>query len=137
MYDWDEYLKVAESLLEDHDLGVSEETYARIAISRAYYAVFHKALFLCQNRKELKPTYGQGKGSHDEIYNKLSSIDRGSREFKSSCHSIANTFKLLKLDRQKADYRADKGISIKEARLHCSKSKYLINEIKELCGGND
>ena len=132
MYDWDEYLTLAFNLLDNDNLGVNENTRCRVAISRAYYAVFHNAKHLCSNRKELRSVYDQGKGEHDKIYNKLLSVNTGNSEFKSACHSIANEFKLLKKNRKQADYEANYNINFKQARLLCKRSQRLIEKIKQL-----
>ena len=46
-FDWQSFLSFAEEIFERHHkinvIGMNEETECRIGISRAYYAVFHKA----------------------------------------------------------------------------------------------
>lgn len=132
MYDWDEYLTLALNILENNNLGVSEETRARIAISRSYYAVFHNARLLCENRKEFKDSYDQGGGEHDKIYNKLRLVSKGSSEFKSQCHSVANTFNLLKSKRHEADYESNICLNLRIAELNCKKAQRLIEQINRI-----
>ena len=42
-FDWDDYLRLAERLAEDASKTGEEEAHLRSAVSRAYYAAFHKA----------------------------------------------------------------------------------------------
>lgn len=49
MFDWDEYLQLAEDLHERNSDALREAS-ERTAISRAYYAAFHEALRCAPNR---------------------------------------------------------------------------------------
>lgn len=54
MFDWDEYLQLAEELHE-RDSDFLREAGERTAISRAYYAAFHEALQYAPNRVRNAP----------------------------------------------------------------------------------
>ena len=95
LYDWNDYLKIAYDILNNNSIDSLDETRFRVSISRAYYAVFHNARILCESRKELKKAYAQGGGEHEQVYNKLRQVNKGSKEFISKCHSIANNLKML------------------------------------------
>lgn len=132
MYDWNDYLKIAYDILKNNSITSADETKFRVAISRSYYAVFHNAKSLCCSRKELKTMLDQGRGEHDKIFNKLSKVNKGDKEFISKCHGIANNFKMMKLERQRADYDANIEITKKNAEVHCRKAERLIIAIDEL-----
>jgi len=54
VFDWDEYLQLAEELHE-RDSDFLREASKRTAISRAYYAAFHEALQYAPNRVQSAP----------------------------------------------------------------------------------
>lgn len=59
MFDWNNYLKLAEELSKPHINIDSNEACLRSAVSRAYYAVYHKAKKTAENKdssllKEIK-----------------------------------------------------------------------------------
>ena len=132
LYDWNDYLKIAYDILNNNSIDSLDETRFRVSISRAYYAVFHNARILCETRKELKKAYAQGGGEHEQVYNKLRQVNKGSKEFISKCHSIANNLKMLKCERQNADYVADTEITKRQAELHYQKSERSHRAIEEL-----
>ena len=88
--------------------------------------------FIIQSTKELKKAYAQGGGEHEQVYNKLRQVNKGSKEFISKCHSIANNLKMLKCERQNADYVADTEITKRQAELHYQKSERSLRAIEEL-----
>lgn len=92
IFDWDEYRKLAE------DLQKSEtEAARRTAISRIYYAVYHRAKAYLENEGF---QFRQFESSHRQIWDEFK--DKG-RTFA----AIGNTGDRLRANRNKADYVAE------------------------------
>ncbi|MFZ3073879.1 MAG: hypothetical protein WA093_01985 [Minisyncoccales bacterium] len=53
MFDWNNYLVLAENLLSPKDDGTYDEACLRTAVSRAYYAVFHCARDFAINKNNI------------------------------------------------------------------------------------
>lgn len=136
MYDWNDFLNLAFNILDDKSDNIKNETKYRIAISRAYYAAFHKAKLFYSSRKEFENLYSRGKGLHEEICNKFIDVNKGSKEFCSKCSSIGNSLTLLKKDRHQADYNGEQSIGYKMALLDCKKAKRIIDYIENLRNNN-
>jgi len=86
-------LKLAKQLAGDKSAHSSEEAKLRSAVSRAYYAAFHKA------QKVVFPDrLPEGFGSHREVIDELQRSDDPSRR------QIGVEMNRLQGDRKKADY---------------------------------
>ena len=92
MFDWIEFLNLARELSEETALHSAQEAKLRSAISRAYYAAFHKA------KTTILPTRGAGFGSHQEIIDILQESDDPARR------QLGVDLARLKGNRKKADY---------------------------------
>lgn len=91
-FDWIEFLNIAKELSEDKNLHSSQEAKLRCAISRAYYAVYHKA------RKIVLPSQVKGFGSHQQVIDTLQESDDAARR------KLGADLNRLKGKRHKADY---------------------------------
>ena len=126
-YDWKHYLDFSLNLLEIEDLD--EQTKYRVAVSRAYYAAFHFAEnFLNKNNAMIFP-YGT---THDKVCRSLIEINKGSANFKKSCHSVGNLLDTLRIARQNADYESVGTYTLKGARRQCIKAQKIIEELKKI-----
>src|SRR5205809_322908 len=92
-FDWVEYLNLAKELVNDERLTSSREAKLRSAISRAYYAVFHKARSIV-----LPANKSIGFNSHQEV------IDTLQRSDDSAQRQMGVNLARLKVHRVKADY---------------------------------
>lgn len=126
-YDWNLYLTFSEQILAS--CTFDEQTVARIAVSRAYYAAFHVAEdYLKANRYEM----AQGAGSHDAVCNSYKGMNKGVQEFKSKCRSIGNMLVRLKERRVDSDYKAEVNYNKSIANKSCKFARKIIKEINEL-----
>lgn len=126
-YDWNLYLTFSEQILAS--CTFDEQTVARIAVSRAYYAAFHVAEdYLKANRYEM----AQGAGSHDAVCKSYKEMNKGVQEFKSKCRSIGNMLVRLKERRVDSDYNAGVSINKSFANKNCKFARKIIKEINEL-----
>lgn len=95
-FDWSEYLVLAQELAGQGGFPVSAEARLRAAISRAYYAAFHKALDYLRDREGWKPSY-TGR-DHTRLAQEFQSRSNAIRQ------QIGVHLDRLKVDREKADY---------------------------------
>jgi uncharacterized protein (UPF0332 family) len=93
-FDWSEYLSLAKELIVDVTLVCSQEAKLRSGISRAYYAVYHKAENL------VFPAGPPNKwGSHRQVIDELQSSDDPLRR------GFGVELERLRGSRTKADYQ--------------------------------
>jgi uncharacterized protein (UPF0332 family) len=91
-FDWMEFLNLADELAVDTALQSTIDAKLRSAISRAYYAVFHRA------KTKFLPARATGFGSHNEVIDLLERSDDLTRR------QLGVGLKRLKNNRTKADY---------------------------------
>lgn len=96
-FDWVEFLNIAKEMAEDNSPRSSQEAKLRCAISRAYYAAYHKA------RKIILPASsatgpGRAFGSHQQVIDALQESDDATRR------KLGVDLNRLKGKRHKADY---------------------------------
>lgn len=126
-YDWNLYLTFSEQILAS--CTFDEQTVARIAVSRAYYAAFHVAEdYLKANKYEI----AQGAGSHDAVCKSYKEMNKGVKEFKSKCRSIGSMLVSLKERRVDSDYNAGVSLNKSFANKNCKFARKIIKEINEL-----
>ncbi len=120
MFDWWEYYLLAEELLSQADSSSRKEAMLRSAVSRAYYAAFHRA---CEYLEEVNeyPTRRQFEGSGRETHRFLISIFEDSRDHP-EWRKIGEKLHYLKGLRQKADY-------VKSVEKHVFRKKGRVEEI--------
>ena len=93
-FDWMEFLTFAKQIAANLELSVSREAKLRCAISRAYYAAYHKA------EKVVFPTGPPNRwGSHTQVIDELQSSDDPLRR------GFGVELARLRGTRTKADYR--------------------------------
>lgn len=104
-FDWDGYLYLAESFLNDLDGTEADEAKVRCGISRAYYAALHDSrIFLHTSHVD---TSVVGGSTHDNIINYFKQMDFApdDNEKIKLYRKVYNTLRNLKADRIKADYK--------------------------------
>ena len=106
MFDWGDYLKLANELAQIDPSSNNAEAYYRCLISRAYYSVFHKSKdYILQNGGKLNRQYQEG--SHQEVIAELTKIKGWE----------GGTLLKLKKNRTDSDYDGNKKIDQKMAKI--------------------
>jgi uncharacterized protein (UPF0332 family) len=117
MFDWNEYLQLAQQLstLQTHAAS-------RSAVSRAYYCAFHAAsLSLQTNNVATNPKYQRDR--HLRVWNIY--ILSSNKE----CRRIGNDGQRLKIARQSADYDPKTEFSDTRVQRCISQAQNLVNNI--------
>jgi uncharacterized protein (UPF0332 family) len=119
-FDWQEYYLLAGELLSQADSSSYKEAILRSAVSRAYYAAFHRA---CEYLEEVNeyPTRRQFEGNERETHRFLISIFENSRD-RPEKREIGEKLHYLKNFRQKADY-------IKSVEKHVFRKRGKVEEL--------
>ncbi|MBQ3112918.1 MAG: hypothetical protein IJC05_00940 [Phascolarctobacterium sp.] len=126
-YNWDLYLRFAVNILGSVEFD--EDTIARVATSRAYYAAFHAAEdYLLDSGVEV----GYRSGSHETLCRCFKEMKYGTKNFRVSCSNIGNMLITLKKQRKCADYKANVPLSKKVANKNCVQAQEIINKIRAL-----
>lgn len=119
-FDWGEFLTLADSLVEEG--GESE---FRAAISRSYYAVFHKCRRFMRNHYDYqKPRRDEG-SAHKHLWTALKNEkDRALTNIASRCIKLRDS-------RNWADYecRAGKSSPEADAKISIAAAKKIIEEL--------
>jgi len=127
MFDWQEYYLLARELLSQADSSPHKEAMLRSAVSRAYYAAFHRA---CDYLREVNeyPTRQQFEGSRRETHRFLISIFTNNPDYPER-DKIGQMLDSLKDLRHKADYAksVEKHVFRKKSRV-----KEIIDEAKRV-----
>jgi uncharacterized protein (UPF0332 family) len=97
-FDWESYLWVARELAGEEVSGVDEEAKLRAAISRAYYAAFHKARLHLENADHDPRVPIDGK-AHEYVRQEFENHPEQARKL------IGQNLGRLKSFRTRADYR--------------------------------
>lgn len=97
MFDWDEYLQLAEELHESDSPSVGEAS-ERTATSRAYYAAFHRALEYAPKRVRT---------ARRDKHRKL--IDHYKKGHSKTERAVGRQLEMLRDNRNAADYEDDIG----------------------------
>lgn len=117
-FEWGDYLKLAEALVE----AETTEAYLRTAISRAYYAAFHAAKQRAEHTLNTStPRFRSHRWTIDFFLSSPRSHDR----------HIGRILQRLKKDRVKADYKERSVISIQMARKSVSLAQHVHNQLAE------
>jgi len=101
-FDWREYYLLAEDLLSQADTSLHKEAMLRSAVSRAYYAAFHRACEFLRGVNEY-PTQQEFKSSRKETHRFLINIFANNHDYP-EWRKIGDLLYSLKDFRQKADY---------------------------------
>lgn len=118
MFDWGDYLKLANEFSETDWASSDAEAYYRCAISRAYYSAFHKSKkFIIDKGVSLNR---QNKDySHQEIIDELNKIDSWAGSYLSK----------LKKNRHDSDYKNDITIGKKIAKTSITFAGNIIGQL--------
>ena len=117
MFDWEDYLKLAEDLHEEGE-DPPQEAHERTAISRAYYAAFHKALMHAPPRIQ---------DTRKEKHRKV--IEHYEAGHSSKEREIGRLLGALRDNRNKADYEEDIG-GLSQCVFKADNSIHLSKEIR-------
>ena len=99
MFNWEDYLQLAEELFEQNT-----EASLRSAISRAYYAAYHMAkLWLEQEDPFMAKDIQNSAISHEGLWNRIKRI----KDFSGSYRKIGDKGLSIKGYRHIADYKAE------------------------------
>lgn len=98
-FNWTRYINLAEELLNSMPDDEDDESKDRCGISRAYYAVFHRAEKFLKSIHQTIDIYQ--KGSHENIIKIFDDFGKNNKSYA----LVAEELKRLKLMRIKADYR--------------------------------
>lgn len=101
-FNWEEYLKLAHRLFDDHDNYLEESSY-RTSISRAYYSVFNLAKNYLINIGENLSNSGYIHKQIPLIFNNLSEKELDNSKKKTFIR-ISNELSILRRMRNDADY---------------------------------
>jgi uncharacterized protein (UPF0332 family) len=120
-FDWSHYLDIAQDLYMQASNSSHQDASLRCAISRAYYATFHKArLSLYDKWGILVP---EDATAHWEIR----------KEFKrKSQRQIAATLDRMRIDRNKADYNDSVVGLTTMASENLKRANQVISDLKKL-----
>jgi len=120
MFDWQEYYLLAGELLSQADSSPRKEAMFRSAVSRAYYAAFHRA---CEYLREVNeyPTRQEFESRERETHRFIISIFKNNPDHP-EWHKIGKELRSLKDLRQKADY-------VKSVEKHVFRKKRKVEEI--------
>jgi uncharacterized protein (UPF0332 family) len=120
MFDWQEYYLLAAELLSQADSSPHKEAMLRSAVSRAYYAAFHRA---CDYLREVNkyPTWQEFKVSRKETHRLLIDIFMDNPDCP-EWNEIGQMLYSLKDFRQKADYA-------KSVKKHVFRKKRKVEEL--------
>ena len=125
-FDWSDYLKLAETLVNDKTLPFSEEAASRCAISRAYYAAFCLSRDFINTNKEMK--LPGGPSDHQLVAGHFKSTGSSN----SNRYNIGKWLVRLRDSRNSADYEAVVGDPAKLAQTSVILAQQLIEELKKL-----
>jgi uncharacterized protein (UPF0332 family) len=124
-FDWEGYLAVARQLAGEKVSSVDEEAKLRAAISRAYYAAFHKARLHLENIDHDPRVPGDGK-AHEYVRGEFEEHPDETRKL------IGLKLGRLKVNRTRADYR-DVFSKLKETTtLSLRMAQEIIDELESL-----
>ena len=126
-FDWLDYLRLAEALVDQVSNATRQEAQLRTAISRAYYAAFGKAReYLRQESTSSEPPAG----IHSYVQ----------RQFRASKYKvrqqIAWNLNQLQIRREKADYESEVVNLIAETRFSLTLAQRIIADLSQLSGTN-
>jgi uncharacterized protein (UPF0332 family) len=121
-FDWEDFLKVAEILHQGASGAKLEEAMFRVAISRAYYAVFCMA----RNWKEANGVYAPTKDSHKFI---IELYENSEDEIE---QAIGQKLRRLRHRRNQADYDDEVDNLDKLSRLAIKDAREIVDALAKL-----
>ncbi|ADI02723.1 MAG TPA: hypothetical protein GXX39_08975 [Syntrophothermus lipocalidus] len=123
MFDWGEYLVLAQYLanFDDRDVSVSREAITRTAISRAYYAIFGLAQDYAKQYLGFTPYAKKRNSPHRDL------IDFYKRINKPQFRIMANDIRRLRDWRNKCDYEANAKICLEDVETALTIAQKILN----------
>jgi uncharacterized protein (UPF0332 family) len=120
MFDWQEYYLLARVLLSQAESSTHKEAMFRSAVSRAYYAAFHRA---CNYLREMDeyPTQQEFKSSRKETHKFLIDMFTDNLDHPERCE-IGDMLQSLKSLRHQADYQ-------KSVEKHMFRRKKMVEPV--------
>lgn len=118
---YDDFLRFAESLMEE---GGASEIHQRNAGSRAYYAVYHRAVSVLQNENISLERVNDG-GSHNRLITTISKQGLKGQ-------SLAESLIRFKKFRNGCDYNLALEISEKRIAMQVAEARRLIDQLGRL-----
>jgi uncharacterized protein (UPF0332 family) len=120
-FDWSHYLDLAQDLFAQAASSPHQDANFRCAISRAYYAAYHKARLRLYNKWGIR--VASNANAHGEVRNEFKK--KGERQ-------IAAALDRMRIDRNKADYNdsvAGLTITTKENLKRANKVLSALNKL--------
>ena len=129
-FDWTEYFILAQEIMRLPGLSVSQETCTRCALSRAYYAAYHKAYEVAQVRDGyVRPPPGQG-NVHESL------IRHFQRHADPARQDVGVDLDSLKIMRGKVDYedviRPPYALNASTTAVYLQLADHLLTKIAAL-----
>jgi uncharacterized protein (UPF0332 family) len=125
-FDWMDYLKLAESLITDTNIPAGlEEAKLRSMVSRAYYAVYHKARTLLEKYFAVQISREHSQSDVIKEYKEGGDI---------RCIDVGDRLNTLFKTRKTADYENKMYINIRQAKViiqNCRETIQLIRDIEQ------
>lgn len=127
MYDWNEYLEISKEFYSNRNYTPSnplrEQTMLRNAISRAYYAAFHKSLSYLETHG-WNPPRERDKGIHRSVINNVDNYKEANET------AISTELDRAFTSRKRADYDNIFSVNIeKEAEATIRRVSKIVEEI--------
>lgn len=128
-YDWKSYLLFAKALMQNEFWSDDIETKSRVAVSRAYYAVFHYAQKFLQMNDLEGIQFG---AEHDKVIRSFKQMKKKDVTFQRQCKKIGAILERMKSKRVLADYRDDFGLNAKDVQEHFKNADKVITVIDQM-----
>jgi|GraSoiStandDraft_15_1057317.scaffolds.fasta_scaffold385175_1 uncharacterized protein (UPF0332 family) len=120
-FDWSHYLDLAQDLFRQAANSPYEDAYLRSAISRAYYATYHKARLRLYNKWGI--SVPADASAHSAVR----------KEFWQKNHKqIAATLDRMRIDRNRADYTDSIANLATTARENIKRANQVISVLSKL-----
>jgi len=121
MFDWSEYLSLAEELVEKSSLAASEESRLRSAMSRAYYSAF------CTARNHLRDQEGHAIPTDGKVHSYV--LDEFMNSTDKTWNRIGIRLDQLRIDRNKADYNDQIPKLAPQAKMDVKLAQKVLTEL--------
>lgn len=126
VFDWSEYLTVAEDLCAGRGSTASEEARLRAAVSRAYYAAFCPARDLLIEEGEISPARRDEPRLHVEVATRFKSRSDGRRA------KIGKWLFRMREHRNACDYEAEVRSLPEVARVALQEARWTLEHIAKV-----
>lgn len=128
-YDWKSYLLFAKALMQNEFWSDDIETKSRVAVSRAYYAVFRYAQKFLQMNDLEGIQFG---AEHDKVIRSFKQMKKKDATFQRQCKQIGVILERMKNKRVLADYRDVFDLNAKDVQEHFKNADKVITVIDQM-----